>query len=460
MSDDGFAVVTAALSAFGGRLASRAEILDESGQNVGTLELGPAMFGTAATEFAAAAKTSADRMCGLMGSSATAVRNAAAGTKQTAAEYEAMDQRNADMFGGVYNDETDPSGPTRVPGGIGPSGSGAWRDGPMPVTGPQRSGGPWDDSGRPVITPLPAMVDLPAGLGGGPGAPKLPRPIVRPTTDGPGATRPAGVDPSMPGGRPAMPAMPAIPKMPQGDPARTPAMPTMPQGGLARTPAVPPMPTVPQGGLARTPAVPPMPTMPQGGLARTPAMPPVPAMPRPPGSGMPVTPSSPAMPRLPGAGEGQPVRVPMGEVPRTPGGTSGMPPGGIPRAPEVPSSGTPRVSEAAAVPLSGGGSAAMPHPGGGGGFGPGNGPAGAPMATGAAPVTGPPPAGSAAGATARPGAGGMAMPPMGGSAAGGGQGGEKERKSAGYIKGEEVFAAPDGNPPPPVIGAQPPEKRR
>jgi hypothetical protein len=66
-----------------------------------------------------------------------------------------------------------------------------------------------------------------------------------------------------------------------------------------------------------------------------------------------------------------------------------------------------------------------------------------------------------------PAGGGQPLPggapgtPMGGMppGGGGGQGGDQERKSASYIKGENVFTAPEGNPPPPVIGGAQPKQR-
>lgn len=51
-------------------------------------------------------------------------------------------------------------------------------------------------------------------------------------------------------------------------------------------------------------------------------------------------------------------------------------------------------------------------------------------------------------------------PPQGGGAggpgAGGRQGGDQERKTASYIKGEDLFTMTGVNPPPPVIGDTPP----
>jgi hypothetical protein len=44
----------------------------------------------------------------------------------------------------------------------------------------------------------------------------------------------------------------------------------------------------------------------------------------------------------------------------------------------------------------------------------------------------------------------------GGTGPGAGQGGDQERKTASYIKGEDLFAMTDVNPPPPVIGDTPP----
>jgi hypothetical protein len=61
--------------------------------------------------------------------------------------------------------------------------------------------------------------------------------------------------------------------------------------------------------------------------------------------------------------------------------------------------------------------------------------------------------GAAAAAQQQSGAPSMGgMGSMGGMARGGSGGGDKERKSPGYMKGEKIFEVPGDDLPPPVIG--------
>ncbi len=236
------------------------------------------------------------------------------------------------------------------------------------------------------------------------------------------------------GGTPQVPA--AAPYRPEGTTAAAAAA-QVPVANKYTPPAY-----TPPSGSGYTPPgsgyVPPGYTPPSGGGKQQPP----PYKPAPPGTPIP-KPQSGLGPKIP---------------PYVPAGTPGTPP-----VPGAPGAGRFGGGGGGAGGFGGGGFGG----GGGGGFGPtgaGGGAGGQLAAGGASGVAGPGARGPMPGfGPAGPGAGGAGSPmggaPMGGGGAGQGQGDEdKEHRSAGYLRGEDIFDVPGENLPPSVIGGAKPKK--
>ncbi|MBN6039135.1 PPE domain-containing protein [Amycolatopsis sp. 195334CR] len=372
--------------------------------------------------------------------------------------------------------------------------------------------------GTPANQGTPATLGTPAGQGtpatlGAPAAQGTP---AMPPFNGDTTTAGFTGGPGGPGspGSPQMPGMPQVPAagLPGGPGGGGPGSPGSPQmpgmpGGMP--------PGIPGGG---GPGFTPKPgdTRPQSTTMPNFTPPPVPGGGGPdfttsgrPGGTTPQTAPNFGMPNLPtgnkGPGSEDTIRQPRPTPPKLPdfngpGGSNYTPgnpyggPGGSnnpnspnypgPNRPGTPPVMPPRLPPSGIPPIpgvsgfgggGGGGGAGGFGPGGGGaggagGFGPGGaggggagaggyGPQGPGASTGAGPGGRMPGAGfGPAGVGGGPGGAPMggAMGGMGAGAAGAGRGGEedKERRSAAYIQGEEIFHVPGEDLPPPVIGAR------
>ncbi|AXB43209.1 WXG100 family type VII secretion target [Amycolatopsis albispora] len=310
--------------------------------------------------------------------------------------------------------------------------------------------------------------------GGGPGAPGMP--------NIPGVPNPAAAN--LPGGGTpggGAPGMPPLPNLPGGGP-----------GGAGFTPKSVPDSTRPQNAPGFT-----MPNMPGGGVPDTGPGP------RMPGGTTPQSVPNIPMPNIPRGGGGpgsedtirqktvQPPKMPdftgPGGSNYTPGNPFGGPNPHNPNNPHAPRPGANPPQMPRFTPPSGPGGLSFGGGGGGGagGFGPGSGGGGGaggfgpgsggpggggagaagygPQGPGASTGSGPggrmPAEGfgprGAAGGPGGPAGMGAPMGGMGAAGAGRGQGDEdKERRSAAYIQGEEIFHVPGEDLPPPVIGAR------
>ncbi|NUT51882.1 MAG: hypothetical protein HOV94_32005, partial [Saccharothrix sp.] len=99
----GFSVTGDDINAFGNRLVGTSDVVKTAASSVGVIEVTPDMFGPAARKqgFSEAMAQTTQRITELLSRSAAAVDNAAVGTKNTAAEYAAVEDQNAMAFGGI-----------------------------------------------------------------------------------------------------------------------------------------------------------------------------------------------------------------------------------------------------------------------------------------------------------------------------------------------------------------------
>jgi hypothetical protein len=483
----GFTVSADLINGFGNRLSARAEAVNTAAASLGMVEVTPDMFGPAAHErgFTTAVAQTTQRITDLFARSAEAIENAAVGTKKSAADYAATEEQNTAGLG----EENFGFPGAMPPGGNTMSGGASYGGGmdPMPVVGgfgpsvltgmdPMSANG---IVGPPILTGMDQMPpngivgpSVPSGMapsvpGGGIPA-FIPPEVPLIGANLPGAGGPTSVSSTggvMPGLTDPSSVIPQMPPMP-GD-VRPPLapQPQMPQP----QPFIPPMPQLPTTPPASVPnnvrnEAPEQWTPPHKAWSalEPPKLPERPATQTLPSGPLhkegPVAPAEwtpPSVPDPPELLAAYRTPAPLDPEPVTDLATAGMPsvPAPLPAVPP---------------PDFGTGGGGGPSSGGSSVFsgGPGLGsvpPLGVPAnMVSAAPSAGATPSGAmptGVGPVGMPSApGGPAgMPPMGGMGAGSGQGGDQERKSAGYLKGEDVFQPPEGNPPPPVIGGAPPK---
>ncbi|MFE2752234.1 hypothetical protein ACFXGA_09530 [Actinosynnema sp. NPDC059335] len=503
----GFSVTADEINDFGNRLVGTSEVVKTSASSVGVIEIAPDMFGPAARKqgFTEAMAQTTQRITELLSRSAAAVDNAAVGTKNTAAEYAAVEDQNAMAFGGIDGAGMAPPLPGGDPyagypmaggGGTGspvpgieglpgdPMAAGGVTS-PIPGTGGSYPGDPMvtgGGMGSPIPEGLPGMDDLadPATSGYGlPGAtdPSSMTPSASPLIGGtdPASAPPASfVPPSVPSPESFVP--PSVPPPTSFTPTTSPSSaggtgPASAAPGSFVPPSMPPLPSMPStaGGTSAASFVPPslpsMPTMPSmpstaGGERHAPAtfvpppLPPVTGGTKPasasPSSFVPrnLLPTPPQMPEAPG-GDG--VRKWLAPTPATNFAKIDTPlqklasPG-----PTVGAVGGPTVGAVGGSSSgAGGGLSAGSHPTAG------SPPLGTSTHSGVLPPTTPRPTPPMPGGGLPIGAvGGSSGAPAGGAPMGAGSnaGGDKERKTASYIKGDDLFTVHGVNPPPPVIG--------
>jgi hypothetical protein len=469
----GFSVTGDEINDFGNRLSGSSDVVSTAAATLGVIEVPPDMFGPAARNqgFTEAMAQTTQRITELLERAAEAVENAAVGTKATAADYAAVEEQNAMGFGNIEGGELPPP----LPGGDGgyPMTAGGGTGSPMPGDGvypvdPMMAGGDGMYPADPMMAgdgtgyPMPGEDMLWAGVPtGGSGAPPMgsfvPPEMTEPSSMMPPASGDMGLS-SAPPPSFVPPPVPPLPSMPGGTSPASAPPPTF------TPPPMPPLPSMPGGtrpASAPPPTFTPPPFTPPSTSGRTvPASAPTPFTPPP------FTPPRPQVPvtQLPGAtlrGDQFP-RVPKVEAVRNPLDTDLSttrpvadralhkllpvnPPDLFTRS-GAGGGGTPPVSSLGIV--SDGGFGGPPPPGPPATF---SSLSPAPPSAVPVPPTGGPQLGMPGGSGGPP-PGGM---PLGGTGPGGGQGDDQERKTASYIKGEDLFTMTEANPPPPVIGDTP-----